>query len=404
MGKLLIGWAVAAVLALASSLPAAAQGRDKGARAAPAAGTEVRYFIALGDLLGDELPVDAFLKETRQGGKVVSAVLDVCYSVSASSDRKDRFAVELKPDGDRLTGSGESFETRTPVTVNLTRKAAGKAVRFDGKITVGSHASLVSSTDNTDVDEKEFQQSQVIDEDLVEAPADFTQVSPQAISIRVRREGFTELLRSLRGERVQVALDSIAVDCPALRTGQQTLRLIVDPLRAPGLLAKFKTAPGVLAVGWAGGNYDMERAVRVPAAEWSEAGKPNRDRLAKAIAAAAAKSFAAKTAATTWNDTTGELAVALKRPSPLAPGLDLTETIEFTALVGPDRPGASDHLVIWLGEPTSRVSDEASGPHLEFTNAASDEESGFGEDDGVIRALAAEIRGQRWDTTRSAWK
>ena len=100
MRALMIG----CTLALAGVLPVQAQ-TAKDAKAASAA-NEVRYFNSLGDILG-ELPVDAYIKETRQGGKVVSALLDVCYSVSTHSDRKDRYTHDLTVDGEKLSGSGQ---------------------------------------------------------------------------------------------------------------------------------------------------------------------------------------------------------------------------------------------------------------------------------------------------------
>jgi hypothetical protein len=68
-----------------------------------------------------------------------------------------------------------------------------------------------------------------------------------------------------------------------------------------------------------------------------------------------------------WNDTTGELTFTIKRPSQLAPGLDLTETLEITALVSPDKPGGSDRLVVWLGIPSSKTTDETAAPQLQFS-------------------------------------
>ncbi len=267
MRALMIGCTVA--LLGAGSWSAAEAQASKDAKATPAA-SEVRYFNSLGDLLGD-LPVDAFIKEARQGGKIVSALLDVCYSVSTTSDRKDRFAIELKVEGEKLSGSGQSFENKTPVTVNLIRKG-GKSTSFDGKITLGSSPNSVSSPDNADVDETEFQQSQVVDDDLAEAPKDFTQVSPQSVAIKVKRENFADLVKSLKSQNVQIALDSIATDCNALRSGQQVLRLVVYPARASALVANLKAAPGVTAAGWTSGTYDMERAIRFSAGDWSEGG------------------------------------------------------------------------------------------------------------------------------------
>ncbi len=374
----------------------------KDVKTAPAA-TEARYFNSLGDLLG-ELPVDAFIKETRQGGKVASALLDVCYSVSTNSDRKDRFAIELKVDGEKLTGSGQSFENKTPVAVSLIRKGS-KSVSFDGKITLGNMPNSVSSPDNTDVDEKEFQQSQVVDDDLSEAPKDFTQVSPQSLAVRVKRENFAELVKSLKGQNVQIALDSIATDCNALRSGQQVLRLFVDPARASGLVASLKTAPGVTMAGWTSGTYDMERAIRFATGDWSQGGKLNRDKFASAVTAIAAKVMNAKPATSTWNDTTGELTFTLKRPSQLAPALDLTETLEITALVSPDKPGGADRLIVWLGVPSSKTTDETASPQLQFSESSGgEEETTFNDDDGMIKAVAAELKGQRWDTDKATWK
>ncbi len=401
MRALMIGCTVALLGAGSWSAVQAQAGKD--AKAAQPAANDVRYFNSLGDLLGD-LPVDAFIKETRQGGKVVSALLDVCYSVSTTSDRKDRFAIELKVEGEKLSGSGQSLENKTPVTVSLIRKG-GKSTSFDGKITLGGVPNSVSSPDNADVDENEFQQSQVVDDDLVEAPKDFTQVSPQSAAVRVKRENFADLIKSLKTQNVQIALDSIATDCNALRSGQQVLRLVLDPARAPALIANLKTAPGVSAVGWTSGTYDMERAIRFSAGDWNEGGKLNRDKFAAALTAIAAKVMAAKPAGSAWNDVTGELTFTLKRPSQLAPALDLTETLEITALVGPDKPGTSERLVVWLGVPSSKTTDEAPGARLQFAdNSGGEEESTFNDDDGMIKAIAAELKGQRWDTDKATWK
>jgi len=78
-------------------------------------------------LFGD-LATDGFLKEVRQGAKVVSALLDVCHSVSQTSSRKDRFVVPLKLEGTKLTGTGQSQEAKLPITVSLVRKQTGKTV------------------------------------------------------------------------------------------------------------------------------------------------------------------------------------------------------------------------------------------------------------------------------------
>lgn len=401
-----IHYSTSFVICAALFCPAQAQSTKDAVKAGgkSAGGNEVRYFASLGDILGD-VAVDAFLKETRQNGKVISSVLDVCYPMSAASERKDRFVIDLKVDGDKLSGSGQSLEAKTPVTVNLTRKPEKKSTTFEGKIVIGTNTSLVSSSDNTDTDEKEFLQMQVVEDDLVEAPKDFTQVSPQSIAMRVSRDKFVELIKILRSENVQIALDSIATDCNALRSGQQSLRLIVDPSRASALIAKLKASPGVTAAGWTTGTYDMERAVRFSGSGWVANGKPDREKFAGLLSSTSAKVFGAKPVSSKWNDTTGELTFALQRPSALAPELNLTETLEIVALISAEKPGADDRLVVWLGIPSSKTTDDGGSPRLQFDETSGgDEEGTFNDDDGLIKSLASELKGQRWDTDKGAWK
>lgn len=371
----------------------------------PVAGEEVRYFTGLGDILGD-LPVDAYIRETHDGSKITSTVLDVCYSPSISSDRKDRFAIELKADGQKLSGTGQTTEGKLPVTINLTRKPENKAITFAGKIIVGDKTSEVVSTDNTDSDQREFEAAQGTDDNITANPADFTEQSPQSLALKVKRENFADLLKSLRNDDVELSLDSLVTDCAALRTGTQIVRFDVDPQRAPALLARLKTAPGVITAGWTSGSYDTERAVRLPATDWRKDGKLDRDRLATALAASVSKILNAQTTGTKWSDTTGELTITMKRPNTLIPSLQLTDTLEVSALVGPEKPGKADRLVIWLGSPVTTTRDETAGPHLSFADATIDDEgeSGYVEDDGLVRGVAAALKGQRWDAEQAAWK
>ena len=97
-------------------------------QSAKAPAGDVRYFTSLGDLMG-ERAVDAFIKETRQSGKVVAATLDACYSVSPTSDRKDRFNIELKIDGQKISGSGQSLEAKSPVRPRGFDEAAWRQLR-----------------------------------------------------------------------------------------------------------------------------------------------------------------------------------------------------------------------------------------------------------------------------------
>jgi hypothetical protein len=371
----------------------------------PVVGEEVRYFTGLGDILGD-LPVDAYIRETHDGSKVTSTVLDVCYSPSIGSDRKDRFAIELKADGQKLSGTGQTTEGKLPVTINLTRKPENKAITFAGEIVIGDKTSEVVSTDNTDSDQREFEAAQGTDDNITANPADFTELSPQSLALKVKRENFADLLKGLRNDDIELSLDSLVTDCAALRTDTQIVRFDVDPQRAAALLARLKTAPGVITAGWTSGSYDTERAVRVPAADWRKDGKLDRDRLAAALATSVSTILNAQATSTRWSDTTGELTITMKRPNTLVPSLQLTDTLEVSALVGPEKPGNADRLVIWLGVPVTTTRDETSGAHLSFADATIDDEgeSGYVDDDGLVRGVAAALKGQRWDAEQAAWK
>jgi len=336
---------------------------------------------------------------------VTSAVLDVCYPADKTSDRKDRFVVNLAVNGQTLSGTTQSMGSKQPVTVKLTRKASGDNFDFRGQITIGQTVTEVTSSDNSDISEKEFQESQASEDGIAAAPKDFTEVSPESVGVRVKIESALDLLNSLRGQEVEVSLNSLTVTCEALRAGQQTINLAVDPDRAAALIAKAKAMPGVVTAGWTAGAVEMERAIRFPAADWRDGDKPNRDKLAAAISAVLAKSLAAKPVSVTWSPVTGKLKLTFKRPSQIVPALELTDTIEMIGLVASDAPGGSDRLMLWIGSPATTTSDETSGAKLILSDDSSnDEEIDQRDDGGLLDALAKELKGQRWDSDKSAWK
>jgi hypothetical protein len=118
-----------------------------------------------------------------------------------------------------------------------------------------------------------------------------------------------------------------------------------------------------------------------------------------------AGTFSAKSSSSTWSANTGKLKLIFKRPSQIFPSLDLTEIIEVAALVAPDRPGASDRLMLWIGNPAISTTDETAGAKLNLTDESSGDEEGEQKvDNGTVDALAKEFRGQRWDADKSAWK
>ena len=371
-------------------------------KAAPGA-SEVRYFTSIDGLMDGN--ADAILKETRQGKTVTSAVLDVCYPAAKGSDRKDRFIANLAVNGRTLTGTTQSIGDKLPVTVKLVRRPTGDTFEFKGQISVGQTVTEVASTDNSDFSEKEFQDNQTSDDGITAAPKDFTEVSPESIGVRVKLDAALDFLKGLKGQDVEVSLSSLTVSCDALRAGQQTINISVDPDRAAALIAKAKSLPGVVAAGWTSGIVEMERSIRFNAADWRDGDRLNKDKLAATISSVLAKTLSAKASAPTWNANTGKMKLTFKRSSQLFPALDLTETIKVSALVAPDKPGGSDRLMLWIGNPVISTADEAAGPKLNLAEEASSDEEGEQKDDnGSVDALAKEFKGQRWDVDKSAWK
>jgi len=372
-------------------------------KAAPGA-NEVRYFTSIDGLMDGN--ADVILKETRQGKTVTSAVLDVCYPAEKGSDRKDRFVANLGVSGQTMTGTTQTLADKLPVTVKLTRKPTGDSFEFRGQITVGQTVTEVTSTNNSDLSEKEFLDNQTSDDGITPQPKDFTEVSPESVGVRVKLDAALDFLKSLKGETVEVGLGSLTVSCDAMRAGEQTINLTVDPDHAGALIAKAKAAPGVVAVGWTSGSVEMDRTIRFAAAEWRDGDKINKDKIATAVSNVLAKTLAAKPAATAWNANTGKLKLTFKRPSQVYPALGLTESVEITALVAPDKPGASDRLMLWISSPVITTSDEGAGPRLNLSEDSSGDEEG-GEpksDNGSVDALAREFKGQRWDADKSVWK
>jgi hypothetical protein len=371
-------------------------------KAAPGA-NETRYFTAIDGLMDGN--ADVILKETRQGKTVTAAVLDICYPLAKSSDRKDRFVANLAVSGQTLTGITQSIGGKLPVTVKLVRKPAGDGIEFKGQISIGQTVIEVNSADNSDLSEKEFLDNQASDDGINATPKDFTEVSPESIGVKVKLDAAAEFLKSLKGQDVEVSLSSLAVTCDALRAGEQTINLSADPDRAAGLIAKFKSSPGVVSAGWTTGVLDMERTIRFAAADWRDGDRINKDKLSAAIAKVLSATLSAKSSSAAWNASTGKLKLTFKRPSQLTPALDLTETIEMTALVGPEKPGASDRLLLWISTPAISTADEAVGAKLNLANDSSGDEEGDQKDDnGAVDALAKEFRGQRWDADKSVWK
>ena len=394
---------LASGLLIASVLGSPALAQAKKGSTPPVRET-VRYFQFSGDLLG-EVPIDGILKEVRLGAKLVSAVLDVCHSIPNAEPRKDRFVVNLKVDGDRLTGTAQSQEEKVPVGVSLNRTQAGGTVGFTGFITQGQTRTEVSSSDNTDMGEDEFRENQPAEELIVAAPADFTEVSPGSIAIRVKRPSLLAVVNELRSQSAAVDLDSLTTECPTLRTGEHIVRAEIDPERAAAIVARLKAVPGVVNAGWTSGDYIIDSAVRIEAAAWRGAdGRPDKSRLAAAIADSIARSLDAKVDATAWDAVRGELSIKLARPNKAVPQLDLTDVLEFVAAVTPEKPGGDGALMIWLKYNGLETLDRGPEPHLKFMASAGDREGPIVSVEDLVRSLAHDMKGKYWDSNNSAWQ
>ncbi|KIZ41006.1 MULTISPECIES: hypothetical protein [Rhodopseudomonas] len=366
-------------------------------------GTDIRYFTSIDGFMDGN--ADVILKETRQGDTVTSAVIDVCYPADKASDRRDRFVADLAPRGQTMTGTTQSLGDKLPVSVTLTRKQTGETYKFTGKVKIGSTVTEIVSRDNSDLSEQEYRDNQSTDDSITAAPEDFTEVSPEAVGVKVKLDSALDFLKSLKGQNIEVALSSLNAGCDALRAGEQTITLSVDPTRAAAFIANARTQPGVVKAGWTTGIFDMDRSIRFAAANWRDGDRLNRDKLSGAIAAVLSKTLAAKLSAETWSDTTGKLTLIFKRPSPLLPALGLTETLEVTALVGPDKPGATDRLMLWVGAPAISTADETPGAKLNLNDDTGADEEGEPEDTGgSLAALAKAFSAQRWDSDKAAWK
>jgi len=369
----------------------------------PANPNEVRYFTSIDGLMDGN--ADVILKETHQGKTVTAAVLDVCYPAEKGSERKDRFVVNLAVNGQTMTGTTQSIGDKLPVTVKLVRKPTGDTFEFRGQIAIGQVVTEVASPDNSDISEKEFLDSQTTDDGISPAPADYAYVSPEAVGVKVKLDAALDFLKSLKGQDIEVAVSSLAATCDALRAGAQVITVAVDPDRAAALIAKFKSSPGVITAGWTSGMVEMDRAIRFAAADWRDGDKLNRDKLAATISGVLSKTLAAQSSSTTWDAITGKLKLTFKRPSRVFPALGLTDTIEVLGLVAPDRPGSTDQLMLWIGNPVITTTDETTGPKLNLADdTGADEEGDQKDDNGSLDALAKEFKGQRWDTDNSAWK
>jgi len=72
-----------------------------------------------------------------------------------------------------------------------------------------------------------------------------------------------DFLKGLKGQDLEVSLSSLGISCDALRAGEQTIAITVDPERSAALVAKAKSSPGVVAALLEGPRL-LQRLVAAP--------------------------------------------------------------------------------------------------------------------------------------------
>jgi hypothetical protein len=403
----------AVLFASATTMVAFGQERKTQNRSAP---PETRRIFSLTNGLMGNLHSDATLTELRKGTKVESAVLDVCHNGVQGSAHKDRFVVTLTPRGNSLVGEGQSQEDKLPVNVILNRKKTADGYSFSGSITRGTTKYEIASDDNKDMSESEFSDSQSSKEQIVENPPNFAgnqgqdipDISPNSISVKVKREALADLANELKKQKVKVYVDSLMTDCDALRSGHQIVNLQVDPNRAIALVDNLKKLPKVLSVGWGASSspYTINDAVRI---QGTEKTLIDRDHIASAIVAAEKKILGGTLESTSWDPQTGELSVKLKHTNQTIPQLSLTDSIQTTWLVSNESPKANYVVILWLGEIAVNINDDGPEPHLELlqpslrNESADEDDSGVPNSDELIKAVAHELNGLVWDDGAKDW-
>jgi hypothetical protein len=397
--------AIIAALAIGITA-AAAQSKKQQPPAKAPSGPVVRYLELFAGMLG-ELPSEGSLRETRSGATLTAAELDLCFSASESSSRKDRFVVALTPSAGKLTGSGTTQEDKLPVSVQLTRKVTGEEIALEGSIKVGTIEYKVASTENRPISEQQFRENQPEEAELVAEPADFTELSPGVINLRIKRDALSGLIQVLRMSGASVSIDSLLASCAELRSGNQLIRIEASPDKAVDLMGKLKAVPGVVATGW-GAGYEMGNAVRLDAAPWRGGNYIDRKKFSSAASASIAKTLTATAQSAEWDDGNGELKLKLKRPNTTFRGFGFTDSIEIVLFAGPEKLKANEAFIVWIAKTEIEVIDEGPAPRLKLLAPVSEEGSSSGTDSVEIAPLAAalarDLNGQTWDSDRSAWR
>ena len=137
-----------------------------------------------------------------------------------------------------------------------------------------------------------------------------------------------------------------------------------DPDRAAALIAKFKSLPGVVAAGWTSGIVEMERIDPFCGRRLARWRQTEQGQARGGDCRRAGKNALGEIGGGGMERQHRQAEIDLQAAEPAIPALELTETVEITALVAPDKPGGSDRLMLWIGNPVISTADEAAGAKL----------------------------------------
>lgn len=364
---------------------------------------QAQTFFVMPYLSGDGMEQsDTVIRETRSGTNVTGATLDFCFGPSLQ-DGWDRVQVQLNAAAGSLTGNAVSQKKKSNVAVNLKRKRDGSIVIYDGTITIGGKPFKVEGQAEERSEAAFRKEKEESINPIVENPSDFTRVSWNQLGLQVKAESLAEFVKSLRG--LSVSLDLMieqAQDCEIMRTGNRFVQLTVLPENAADVLAKIKNLPGVVRAGY--GGYGSAGGVRVALGDWGAAGKPDKAKLAPAIAEAVAKALNAQVISTKWSDEDGSLTVKVKRPSATFGNLNLAEEIEAILHIYAEKPAGASHFIVATISAVAKFIDEGS-PGLRIRQAANEGGEGtFLDIEPIEKGLAQSFKGQLWDVNAERWR
>jgi hypothetical protein len=184
--------------------------------------------------------------------------------------------------------------------------------------------------------------------------------------------------------------------------------MFVDPDVAPGLIVRLRRIDGVLAAGWQATETDPSTAIRVGAQQHRQPdGRIDGTALATAAGRIAAELMGATLqSGPTREPTTGEYTVVLTRPSQSVPVPGLTEQIELTVQVVPEKLAADDKVIAFIEASSLVLKDMRDGPKVGFGSdgivEGTDPRLGAWTE-AMTAAVARKVNGETWDGDKAAW-